>query len=185
MSPEPDKEETDEKESCVKKVAELEASLKERQHLEETYLNQLKYAQADLENLQKQVQRRIEEGVARGNERLLVQLLPIDEELDLAVEAAKKEGNAALLEGIKMVKKKLEKVLNCEGLSYLEVVGKPFDPHLHEAVQEVETCDHPDGTVVEEVRKGYLLKGKVLRASIVKVARNLRSKEVEKAKENE
>ena len=174
MSPKPDKKEAngEKEDNCTKKVAELEASLKEKTTLEETYLNQLKYARADLENLQKHMKRRVDEGVVMEKEKLIMQLLPIAEELDLALEEARKTGNSSLLEGVEMVKRKLWKVLNCEGLCPIETVGNPFDPHMHEAVLEVETCDQPDGTIIQEVRKGYFLNGKVLKPSMVKVARN-------------
>ncbi len=165
-SPNPD----NKKETRTNRVAELEASLEEKTKLEETYLSQLKYARADLENLQKHMQSRIDEGVTREKERMIIQILPVAEEVDLALEEAKKTSDPALLEGMEMVTKKLWKALSGEGLRPIEAVGKPFDPHIHEAVQEVGTCDYPDGTVVQEVRKGYLLGGKVLRPSLVKVA---------------
>ena len=165
-SPNPD----NKKETRTNRVAELEASLEEKTKLEETYLSQLRYARADLENLQKHMQSRIDEGVTREKERMIIQILPVAEEVDLALEEAKKTSDPALLEGMEMVTKKLWKALSSEGLSPIEAVGKPFDPHIHEAVQEVETSEYPDGTVVHEVRKGYLLNGKVLRPSLVKVA---------------
>jgi molecular chaperone GrpE len=182
MSSDPPKKRADESERCEKRLAEVEATLEEERQKGEKYLNQLKYARADLENLQKQVQRRIDEGVERGNERLVLQLLPVVEELDLAIEVGKKAESGGILEGIEMVRRKLGKVLSAEGLSPIDAVGRPFDPHLHEAVLEVETCDHPDGTVIEEVRKGYTFKGRVLRASMVKVARNPSSTETGEAK---
>ena len=172
----------DNKEVPTNKVAELETSLEEKTKLEETYLNQLKYARADLENLQKHMQSRIDEGIAREKERMIVQMLPVAEEIDLALEVAKKTGDPTLLEGIEMVRRKLWKALSCEGLCPIEAVGKPFDPHMHEAVQKVGTSDYPDGTVVEEVRKGYLLNGKVLRPSLVKVSFS-RNSEVKKVNE--
>ena len=165
-SPNPD----NKKEARTSREAELEASLEEKTKLEETYLNQLKYARADLENLQKHMQSRIDEGVTREKERMIMQILPIAEEVDLALQEAKKTSDPALLEGMKMVTKKLWKALSYEGLRPIEAVGKPFDPHIHEAVQEIVTNDYPDGTVAHEVRKGYLLNGKVLRPSLVKVA---------------
>ena len=158
------------KETRTNKVAELETSLEEKTKLEETYLNQLKYARADLENLQKHMQSRIDEGVAREKERMITQMLPVAEEINLALEEAKKTRDPTLLQGMEMVTKKLWKALSCEGLCPIEAVGKPFDPHMHEAVQRVGTSNYPDGTVVQEVRKGYLLNGKVLRPSLVKVA---------------
>ena len=155
---------------CTKKVADLKSSLEKKTKLEETYLNQLRYARADLENLQKHIQKRIDEGVTREKAKLIMQILTVAEEVDLALDEAKKAKNSSLLEGMELVRKKLWKVLNCEGLSPIEAIGKPFDPNIHEAVQEVETCDYPEGMVVQEIKKGYLLSGKVFRPSLVKVA---------------
>jgi len=165
-------------------MAELEASLKESREREETCLSQLKYARADLENLQKQTQRRIDEGLARGTERLVMELLPIAEELDLAIEAAKESGERGILKGVEMVKRKLDRVLEGEGLTPIEALGRPFDPRIHEAVLEAETNDSPSGTVVEEFRRGYLFRGRVLRASMVKVARNPSSTEAQEVRKD-
>jgi molecular chaperone GrpE len=152
-------------------LAELEASLEEERRRAESYLNHLKYDKADLENLQRRTQRQIEDATSRANGRILMQLLTIVDELGLAVEAAK-EANGNILEGVEMVRGKLEKLLDSEGVKPIEAVGAPFDPNLHEAVLEIETSDLPDGVVAEELRRGYLYKERVLRASMVKVARN-------------
>jgi molecular chaperone GrpE len=164
------------KKQLEKKTTELEASLKEQREKAERYLNQLKYARADLENLQKRTQRSIEEALDRSNGRLLMQLLPILDELDLAIKAAETT-EADIAEGVEMVRNKLAKLMESEGVSPIEALGKPFDPRLHEAVLETQTEDHTDGTVAEEFRKGYKYKDRVLRASMVKVARNPGSKE--------
>ena len=153
-----------------RKVAKLEASLKEKTKLEETYLNQLKYARADLENLQKHVQRCVDEGVTREKAKLILQILTVAEEADIVLNEAKKAKNSIRLEGMEMIRKKLWKVISYEGLCPIEAIGKPFDPNVHEAVQEVETCDYPEGMIVEEIKKGYLLNGKVFRPCLVKVA---------------
>jgi len=155
---------------CKRKVAKLEASLKEKTKREETYLNQLKYARADLENLQKHVQRCIDEGVTREKAKLILQILTVAEEADIVLNEAKKAKNPIRLEGMEMIRKKLWKVISYEGLCPIEAIGKPFDPNVHEAVQEVETCDYPEGMIVEEIKKGYLLNGKVFRPCLVKVA---------------
>jgi molecular chaperone GrpE len=152
------------------KVTKLEAALKEKSKLEETYLNQLKYARADLENIQKNVQKRIDEGVIREKENLILQILTIAEELDIVLTEARKAKNPTLIEGMEMIRRKLWKVISCEGLCPIEAIGKPFDPNLHDAVQEVETCDYPVGIIVEEIKKGYLINGKVFRPCLVKVA---------------
>jgi molecular chaperone GrpE len=184
MPPKPKKKKAEKKESKSKEVAELEAKLKEEREKAEMYLNQLKYARADLVNLRKQMQKRIDEEVDRGTQRIMMRLLPIVEEFDLAIEAAREAGENSLLEGVEMVRRKLEKMLDSEGVSPIEALGRAFDPHLHEAVLEVETDEHEDGTVVEEIRRGYLYKGRVLRASMVKVARNKNSDEEKGAKED-
>jgi len=155
---------------ATKKVADLKSSLEKKTKLEETYLNQLRYAQADLENLQKHIQKRIDEGVTREKAKLIIRILTVAEEVDLTLDEVKKAKNSSLLEGVELVRKKLWKVLSYEGLCPIEAIGKPFDPHMHESVQEIETCDYPVGMVVQEVRKGYVLNGKVLRPSLVKVA---------------
>jgi molecular chaperone GrpE len=154
-----------------KKVAELEVSLEDEAKRSEKYLSQLKYAKADMENLQKQTQKRIEDIISRANGRLLMQLLPILDELEMAIEAAK-DGEGNIVEGVDMVKGKLGKVITSEGVKSIDALGEPFDPRYHEAVLEVDTKDHPDGTVIEELRKGYMYNSRVLRASMVKVARN-------------
>ena len=99
------------KTSCIRKVAELEASLKRMSKLEDTYLNQLKYARADLENLQKNTERRIDDAVTKEKKRLIMQILLVAEEIDLAVEEARKMANTNILEAIEMVKRKLWNVL--------------------------------------------------------------------------
>ncbi|MBA7483897.1 nucleotide exchange factor GrpE [archaeon] len=154
-----------------KKLAKLEASLEDEAKKSEKYLSQLKYAKADMENLQKQTQKRIEDTISRANGRLLMQLLPILDELEMAIEASK-NGETNIVEGVDMVKDKLQKVMTSEGVTPIDALGEPFNPRYHEAVLEVDTEDHPDGTVIEELRKGYTYNSRVLRASMVKVARN-------------
>lgn len=155
MCPKSNERESNDKkqDSWIRKVAELEALVKEKTQREETYLNQLKYARADLENLQKNTERRIDEGVTKEKERLIMQILLVAEELDLAVEEVRKVVDTNILEAIEMVKRKLWNILHSEGLCPIESLGKTFDPHLHEAVLEIETSEHPKGTVIEEVKK--------------------------------
>lgn len=178
MPPKPTKKQLEEK------MTELEASLKEEREKADRYLNQLKYTRADLENLQKRTQKIIEEALDRANGRLLMQLLPILDELDLAVEAAETT-KGDIVEGVEMVRNKLAKLMESEGLSPIEALGESFDPRLHEAVLEVQTEDHPDGSIVEEYRKGYKYRDRVLRASMVKVARSPGSKEDQEEMEDE
>ena len=157
-TPKPKRQKADEK------IQELEKKLAETRAQAEAYLNQLKYAKADLDNLQKQIQKRIEEANDRNNARILSQLTTLTDELALVAATTKNEATA-------MIHGKLLKLLESEGCKPIEAQGKPFDPYRHEAVLEVEEGHCPPGTVVEEIRSGYTYKDKVLRAAMVKVAR--------------
>jgi len=158
------------KEDLIKRIEELEAALKEEREKADRYLNRLKYALAELDNTQKEMERRLREASEQGKQELILELLPILDELQMAIEAARRTGESEVLKGVEMVMRKLERLLEREGVSPIEAVGKFFDPYLHEAVQRVETSEHPEGMIIEELRRGYLYKGRLLRASLVKVA---------------
>jgi molecular chaperone GrpE len=165
------------KKELQKRVEELETQLKEAENKAEKHLSQLKYAKADLENVQKQSRKRIQDVMDRANGGLLQQLLPLLDEVEiLATNDAEKD---SLVQGIGMVLKKLQKVMDSEGVRVIEAEGHHFDPFRHDAVMEVETSEEPDGIVVEEVMRGYMYKDRVLRASMVKVARSPRKSEEE------
>jgi len=150
-------------------VSDCEKLLEAEKKRSEEYLTRLKYLQADFDNLKKRFDRQEEQVKAYCTERLVIQLLEVVDELELAVKTGKSEDSAqALIEGVQMVLKKLKKILEIEGVSCIECEGKVFDPSIHNAVETVER-DDVDGTVAEEVRKGYIMKNKVIRPSIVKV----------------
>lgn len=154
-----------------RKKSEIEQALIEEQGKSKDYLNRLMYLQADFENYKKRVDKEIHEAVQRSNERLITNLLGVVEELEIAIESGKKtENKKALMEGVEMVLKKLYATLGQEGLMKIEAVGKPFDPNKHEVILKVPTSDHSEGTIIEEVRKGFMFKDKVIRPSIVKIA---------------
>lgn len=163
------------KKELQQRVEELEKKLEEKEREAERYLSQLKYTKADLENIQKQSQKRMQDVMDRANGGLLQQLLPLIDEVEiLATKDAEKE---KLVQGVGMVLKKMQKVMEDEGVHAIVAEGRPFDPYRHDAVMEVETEEEPDGTVLEEVRRGYMYKDRVLRASVVKVARSPREGE--------
>ena len=166
------------------RISKLENSLADERKTSEKYLSQLKYTRADLENLQKRTLRRIGEAQEKTKGRIVMQLLTILDELDLAISEAE-NSEVDIVEGVGMVRGKLWKLLDAEGLAPIEAYGLPFDPNLHEAVLEMETDEVEDGYVAEEFRKGYTFKGRVLRASMVKVAKNSCSNDVKEEKENE
>ncbi len=161
------------KESQEESVEALRRAHDEERKRADDYLSRLMYLQADFENYRKRVEKEKEEIVSREKARLITKLLVILDELELAIKSGREaEDKNVLVEGVEMVFNKLQKLLCDEGLSEIEALGKPFNPELHEAFLVVQTNDHPNNTVVEEMRKGYMLDGKVVRPSIVKVAKN-------------
>lgn len=149
----------------------LREQLKQEQEKSKEYLNKLLYAQADFENYRRRLNQEVESRIETGKARLIQNLLAIVDELELALKAAKDaEGAAAVADGLEIVLKKFRDLLGTEGLTTIESVGKKFDPTLHEAVERVQRDDVEEGTILEEVRKGFTLKGKLIRPSIVKIA---------------
>jgi molecular chaperone GrpE len=150
----------------------LEQLLECERKRSEDYLTRLKYLQADLENYKKRFDREAEQIKNYCTERLVTQLLDVVDELELAVKNGEiSTSPESLIEGVEMTLKKLRKVLEQEGVSQIEnPEGKAFDPTKHNAIAAVERDDVADGTVIEEIRRGYMMRGKVLRPSIVKVA---------------
>jgi molecular chaperone GrpE len=91
--------------------------------------------------------------------------------LELALRAAKNAENTnVVVGGVEIVLKKFRDILAAEGLSVIESVGKKFDPTMHEAVERVPCEDREEGTILEEIRKGFTMKGRLIRPSIVKIA---------------
>jgi molecular chaperone GrpE len=136
----------------------------------EDYLAQLKYLQADFENYRKRVDREIRDIEDFSTSALIRKLLPVLDDLELATASAEKsEESKGFLEGVAMVQKNLTGALQSEGLKTIEAVGKPFDPEMHEAVERVDGTENKRDMVVGEIRKGYVLKDKVLRPSMVRV----------------
>jgi len=103
---------------------------------------------------------------------LIGKLLAVLDDLDRALANVPADADDAWIEGVRLVERKLRGVLESEGVTPIEAVGKPFDPNLHEAVAHEETTDHPDNEVIGEVQRGYLLHDRVLRPSLVRVANN-------------
>lgn len=154
-------------------IDDLRASLEEaRREAAENYEKFLRTL-ADLDNFRRRTRMEYEEVVANANRELMVGLLPIIDNFERALEAAEQTRNfEALHEGVVLIWKQLRELLSRFGVEPIEAKGKPFDPSLHEAILQAESSEEfPPGTVVEEIQKGYLMKGRLLRPSLVKVAR--------------
>jgi molecular chaperone GrpE len=161
---------------------ELDGERKRSQEL----LTRLKYAQADLENYRKRAERDAREAGEAELRGLVSRLVVVLDELDLAVKhAADEAGKPELTEGVGMVRRNLENALESAGVERIDCVGKPFDPALHEAVEKIQGKSPGEDTVVEELRPGFVLRGQLLRPSMVKVelARREPAEEEEEGRE--
>ena len=137
----------------------------------EDHYGQLQRLQADFDNYRKRTQKERIELIKYASERLVVELLPVLDNFDRAVSAAKVNPDfTSFSQGVEMILRQMQTALSKEGLKAMEAVGQPFDPNLHEAVLRVDSEEHPENTVVEELQKGYYLKEKVLRPCMVKVS---------------
>jgi len=158
-------------EDLRKRVEEYRREIEEERRKAEEYLTRLKYVQADYLNFRKRIEKEIEEVKKYSNERFIISLLEVVDELEMALEAGKKTNSIKiLLDGVEMTLKKLNKILEGEGVKKIEALGKMFDPNIHYVIARVEKDDIEEGTILEEVRKGYIMKDRVIRPSIVKVA---------------
>lgn len=163
-APETAEAEVETTEDLAKKIEELQAALDEKD-------NKLKRLQADFENFRRRTSKeRVEIGDVVTQE-LLKSLLPIVDNFDRAMATEQQDG-AAFQKGVEMIYTQLGETLKNAGLEYIETAGKKFDPNFHQAVMRVENPDLEDDTIAQELQKGYMAKGKVLRPSMVQVVSN-------------
>ena len=131
-------------------------------------------ATADLENFKKRAAREREEAIRFANESLLKKLVPVLDNFDMAVAAANQSQASAaqsLQTGVSMIHQQLRSALLESGLEEVDAAGKTFDPNWHEAVSQQETTEAPEGQVLQQLRKGYKLRERLIRPATVVVAR--------------
>ncbi len=129
---------------------------------------------ADFENFKKRAARERQDAVKFANEGLMQKLIPVLDNFEAALNAVQANAgdNAkSLLTGVTMIHQQLKGVLLEAGLEEIESHGKPFDPNLHEAVSQAESAEHPEGHVMQQLRKGYRLRERLLRPATVVVAK--------------
>jgi molecular chaperone GrpE len=130
-------------------------------------------AVADLHNYRKRTDEEIKRIKANANERLIKDILPLMDDFNNGLNAAKSaQSYEQLVGGVEAVLRKFNDLLAKEGIEAIPAVGEQFNPDVHEAVVVEEGSDAPDESVTEELRKGYTLHGRVIRPSLVKVAKN-------------
>ena len=148
--------------------------LKERAAKAEEHWDRLLRTTADFDNFKKRAAREKQEAIKFANENLLQKLIPVLDSLDMglaATQAAPAESGQSLQAGVSMISQQLKNALAEAGLEEVDATGKPFDPNLHEAVSQRETTEAPEGQVIQQLRKGYKLRDRLLRPATVVLAK--------------
>jgi len=153
-------------------ISKLQAGLKERTVETESLNDRLLRLQAEFENYKKRAARERGEFVRFANEGLLLELLPVGDSLEHAAATTRSGADAqGVAEGLDVIRRLFQATLEKVAVKAIEALGHEFDPNFHQAVIQVESTDGRDNIVVEEVRKGYLLEGRLLRPAMVKVSK--------------
>lgn len=147
------------------------AEIKRLQELADEYQGRVLRVQADYDNFRRRTLKEKEELAQYATSKLVTELLPVLDNFERALATAPAGAESeAFAKGVNMIFRQLEGVLKSEGLTPMETVGQPFNPEFHQAIMQVESDEHEEGIVTEEVQKGYLLKNKVIRPAMVKVS---------------
>ncbi len=146
-------------------IEQLEKLEQEKRELHDRLLR----TAAEFENYKKRTKKEIDDAATRGREQLLKELLPALDNLERALKHAPPGDPLAV--GVQQTEKQLLQALEKFGVTRFSSVGKPFDPALHDAIQQVETNEQPPGTVAQEFASGYMLGPRLLRPAMVAVAK--------------
>lgn len=158
--------EVDEQAASPSLKEQLEAAMSERDENRDRWLR----TQAEFENFRKRAAREADDARKYQAQPLASDLLPVLDNLRRAIQAGTSTSAEELLQGVQMVSKQFEEALRRHGLKPIEAVGKPLDPHLHEAITQMPSANHPPMTVLQEVESGYTLNDRVVRPSKVIVS---------------
>jgi molecular chaperone GrpE len=149
--------------TALDEVAELKRQLAEQQ-------DKMLRALAEADNVRRRLEKSAEDRVRYANESLLRDVIPVLDNFDRALAAAKGGSDGGLVQGVELIQRELLRVLERAGVVRYSAMGERFDPTRHEAVSRVVSDTAPPNTVILETAPGYLLHGRVLRAAMVAVA---------------
>jgi molecular chaperone GrpE len=156
----------------AERIEQLERELEAVRRSDEEHRNNWHRSAADFANYKRRTDEERATLTQFSNTVLIGKLLSVLDDFDRALESVPAEAHDAWIEGVKLTERKLRNVLESEGVTPIEAVGQPFDPNLHEAVVHEDTADHRDNEVIGELQRGYRLRDRVIRPSLVRVANN-------------
>jgi molecular chaperone GrpE len=165
-----DEDERDEDQLVADLAADLAVELEQAQAEIASLRDKWLRAVADLDNYKKRVKRDIDDAIHRSVQNLLSSFLPVGDNLERALSVAPPDTNDQLLKGLEMVRQEFQSALGKQGITPIESVGRPFDPNLHDALQQMDTPNFAPGIVMMEYEKGYQRGDKLLRPARVIVA---------------
>jgi len=163
-------EQPDEKQNAAEDAVREDSQLKKLSADLEDLRQTLLRRQADFDNYRKRIEKERAEDSKRATARVAESLIPIVDSFEHALAAHKDDEYAGYRKGFELIYKQLLDNLGKLGVERVEPLGKPFDPHLHQAVDRTETAEHADGTVLEVFQPAYVYHGRVLRPAMVRVA---------------
>jgi molecular chaperone GrpE len=156
----------------LERIESLERELGDTRARGEEHLYNWQRSAADFANYKRRTEEERSAATRFSAALLIGKLLTVLDDFDRALESVPADAHDAWIEGVQLVERKLRSVLESEGVTPIDAVGRLFDPNLHEAVAHEETTDHADNSVIGEVQRGYMLQDRVLRPSLVRVANN-------------
>jgi molecular chaperone GrpE len=167
-----------EEEDVVALRAELESvrgELKKAKESSESSLNKMKYLMADFDNYRKQMEKQVTSKAESIKAELLLKFLNIRDDYVRALSVARqsKSEQIVVIEGLEGILKNTDSLLASEGVREIEAIGTPFDPNVHDAIAYSARDDLAENTVTAEIRKGYMLNGRVLRPSLVEISKKI------------
>ncbi|RKL62765.1 nucleotide exchange factor GrpE [Thermoanaerobacteraceae bacterium SP2] len=164
------KEESNSENDLKQKLETLEKTIEDQQKQIDEYKNRWYRAQADFDNFRKRTQKEIQDIHLYAGEQLIKDILPVVDNFERAMDSIE-DREGPIYKGIQLIYQQLKKVLEKYDVKEIDAQGKTFDPRFHEAVMQVESQEYENDTVIEVLQKGYLFHTKVIRPSMVKVAK--------------
>jgi molecular chaperone GrpE len=152
-------------------AAVAEATIADLQRERDDYYDRLLRKTAEFDNYRKRIERSRREQADEAVVGLIGEILNVVDDFDIALTVDAGEGGAAYRKGVELIHAKLKDLLAKYGVQPIEALGADFDPKLHQAVIHEESPDHREGAVIDELRKGYMIGDRLLRPSMVKVAK--------------
>ena len=159
--------------------------LRKAKESSESSLNKMRYLMADFDNYRKQMEKQLASKAESIKAELLLKFLNIRDDYLRALSVARqsKLEQVVVIEGLEGILKNIDSLLASEGVREIEAVGTPFDPNVHDAIAYSARDDLAENTVTTEIRKGYMLNGRVLRPSLVEISKKIIKNSVNDTKE--